>query len=122
MALDPFKMDKLTISLLSTAGGPLVLQWRGEVSSRDPGQVLTPYFSSLFGEKPDLTKVVFDFSGLDFMNSSILVPIVAFITEAGKRSVKVELRYNSEVSWQRVSQQCMNIMCKKLNHVEVTCK
>lgn len=114
-------MEKLTILQLVMPAKALVLQWRGEVTARDPGLLLTPFLDSIL-EGKDLTRVALDFSLMDFMNSSTLVPIVAFIKRASSRQVVVELRYNSEVSWQRVSHQCMTVMCKKVPHVEITYK
>ena len=116
---ETFTMEKLTIVLLAAPGAPVVLQWRGEVTARDPGALLSPYLDKILLRQAD-SKVVLDFSYMDFMNSSTLVPIVSFIKKASKQSLAVELRYNSTVSWQRVSHQCMTVMCSKLTNIEVT--
>lgn len=96
----------------------LILMWQGEMTLRDPGVQLTPFLDRCIAQS-ESRRIVMDFTRVTFMNSSSLVPILAFIKKLGAEGRALELRYNEAIGWQRVSYQSMTILCKKVPLVKI---
>jgi anti-anti-sigma regulatory factor len=112
-----FASDRLTIHSVST-DKRYTLNWSGECDFRNPSEALGP---TLRGVLPELRerRLVLDFRGLTFMNSSSVSPILMFIKAACSRGIWVHLVYNVNLSWQRTTASSMRALGHSLRQLTV---
>ena len=114
---DLFTGDRLTI--VRTVSKQLVsLLWKGECDFPSPAETLGPTLHGLISELRD-RKLVMDFSGLRFMNSSSVTPILGFVKAACSKGIPVHLIYSSRMSWQRTMASSMRALVHALKHLSV---
>ncbi len=93
-------MSKLTnVEVIETADVVCVM-WSGRVAERRPGVAFEPLFERLAGMQRDL---LFDLSGLEHISSTTLVVFMQFMKRVQALGLRVHLRYDEAVSWQRMS-------------------
>ena len=93
----------LTISRSDFDGG-VKLIFQGKSILRDPAELLQPVlFQMLEDGDRDGTRLVLDFRGLTYMNSSTFTPLVKVLEKARLGESKVTVLYDSEQKWQSVS-------------------
>lgn len=112
-----FKSDRLTISHASTHLR-YTLFWTGECDFRNPGETLGPTLRGVLPELRD-RRLVLDFRGLNFMNSSSVSPILMFVKAACSRGIPVHLVYNVNLSWQRTTASSMRALGQSLRQLTV---
>jgi hypothetical protein len=89
---------------LSEGPGELRLAWRGKSNDREPGQFLVPVLSDALEQaRAGKVTLVFDFSELDYMNSSTFTPIVKALDESRRLAVRMVLEYSLSRKWQALS-------------------
>src|SRR5689334_6159215 len=91
--------------------GPLTLElddadsvtvvWRGRSVARDPGEFVLPVLSRALemGEKLN-KRVVLDFRGLEYLNSSTLTPVIRVLEQAKRGRASMSVLYDSKLKWQ----------------------
>jgi hypothetical protein len=85
-------------------GDQVRVVWTGKSADREPGRFLVPVLSSLLGEaRAAGARLVLDFSGLDYMNSSTFTPVVKILDEARRGAVPITLEYDQAKKWQALS-------------------
>ncbi|HVR39118.1 MAG TPA: hypothetical protein VMU84_08475 [Thermoanaerobaculia bacterium] len=90
-------------------GNTLHVAISGAIEMRDPGQLLTPYWTSLdeYATHHSIHRVELDMRDLTFMNSSGILTLVRWITKAkthdAQSAYKLVLQYDRNVTWQRTS-------------------
>jgi hypothetical protein len=100
---DTFSDKTLTIQMMET-DDQVLLTWSGKSNDRDPSRFLNPILQqALERGKTGSKRIVFDFSGLEYMNSSTFSPLVRMLDEAGKGTYRVVLEYNQGRKWQSLS-------------------
>jgi hypothetical protein len=112
-----YNRDGLVLHTSESSSG-VTLIWSGLHDSRDPGLHLDPgleQFVSTFKSK----SLTIDFSGLEYMNSAAVSPIISFIRNLDAAQIPTSLVYNTSISWQRVTARCMRIIARTLNHIQV---
>jgi ABC-type transporter Mla MlaB component len=80
----------------------------GAVEMRDPGEVLTPYWTGIDDEarRRGLRRVELDVKDLSYMNSSGILTLVRWITRAKGHEAdayQLVVYYDGNVTWQRTS-------------------
>lgn len=106
--LTPFHAEGVHIEPES-GEGVLRLVMSGAVEMRDPGELLTPYWSGIDEEarRRAVRRVELDLRDLSFMNSSGILTLVRWITKAKTHapdsSYQLVLQYDRNVTWQRTS-------------------
>lgn len=81
----------------------------GAVEMRDPGEVLTPYWTGLDEEarRRGIRRVELDVKDLNYMNSSGILTLVRWITRAKAHEAadayQLIVIYDGNVTWQRTS-------------------
>ena len=110
--------DKLTIAL-EPQGDEIRVCWRGVSDSRQPARVLEPYLVNLMHELGKYHKCVFDFTELEFMNSSTVGPLLHFINRVKGTSVNLVLCYSEQKEWQDVSFRAMRVLTNRMGNVSV---
>lgn len=85
--------------------GVLRIKMSGAVEMRDPGELLTPYWSSIDEQARarSLQRIEVDLRDLNFMNSSGILTLVRWITKAKNKAYQLVLQYDRNVTWQRSS-------------------
>jgi hypothetical protein len=109
--------DRLTLYLESTKPA-YTLYWEGECDFRNPLEVLTQPLNDLLPAVAD-RKLVLDFRGLTFMNSSSVTPLIAFIKTACSKGIPVHLIYEPRLSWQRITASSMRALMPLFTHLTV---
>ncbi len=112
-----YNRDRLIISHATTQLR-YTLFWRGECDFRDPTEALGPTLRGVLPELRD-RRLVLDFRGLNFMNSSSVSPILMFIKAACSRGIPVHLIYNVNLSWQRTTASSMRALSRSLRNLSV---
>lgn len=90
----------------------------GESDFRNPIEILGPALNGLIPELQD-RKLVMDFRGLTFMNSSSVTPILMFVKAVCMQGIPVHLIYNSKLSWQRTTASSMRVFVHALKLLTV---
>lgn len=102
--IDCFDNDKGAFKSLEIEKEKLVrLVWSGKSMSKEPSEYLTPFFDDLLAaiQKSNLN-LEFDFSHLDFINSSTIQPFINFLDKAQKNGIVLKIIYSIEKDWQEL--------------------
>ncbi len=114
-----FEQGGLVISL-SRNGNLGRMAWLGTSDSRDPSEFLEPVFRRAL-EKLQDCQLVIDFSGLEFMNSSTVSPIIALLKNIDAKGISCSVQF-SDVDWQRTHMRCLRTISRALPHITVDTK
>lgn len=88
------------LSLVTDAGDDEVcVRWLGRSVARDADVVLARHLDEIVGAAAG-RPVVFDFTSLEYMNSSTLVPIAKHVRRAHTEERALIVRFRADVSWQ----------------------
>lgn len=80
------------------------LEWRGKSNDREPGRFLVPILGrALERSEGGKRRVVLDFTGLEYMNSSTFTPLVKLLDQAVKGPFHVAFEYSKDRKWQSLS-------------------
>jgi hypothetical protein len=101
-------METLTAEDLTlrteTSVGKIRVTWAGKSNSRDPGKVLTPFFTKLLQTATQRkSKIEMHFEELEHFNSSTIAAVIRFINAAQEQHVEVALHYDAALKWQALS-------------------
>ena len=113
-----FSDGDLSIQVNSTPY-KLKLVWTGRSVARDPGVMLAPFFNDLEELLGSDCDVEIDFRRFEYMNSSTLKPIIRFVQFASERSRTVQVVYDAQKSWQRLSFKLLSAVAGSLDNVRV---
>jgi hypothetical protein len=83
-------------------GSKVLVAWQGESDSASPREFIDSIMARVYRKEPFLP-LEFDFTKLNYMNSSTIPPIVKQIEKARKSGRKLVLRYDKELKWQELS-------------------
>jgi|GEM_PF-801232 len=114
-----FEQGGLVIAL-SRNGNVGTMAWLGISDSREPSDFLEPVFRRALEKLRDC-RLVIDFSGLEFMNSSTVSPIIALLKSIDSRGITCNVQF-SDVDWQRTHMRCLRTIARALPHVTVDTK
>jgi hypothetical protein len=114
-----FERGGLVIAL-SRIGNIGTMAWLGTSDSRDPSEFLEPVFRRAL-EKLQDCQLIIDFSGLEFMNSSTVSPIIALLKNIDSKGITCSVQF-SDVDWQRTHMRCLRTISRALPHVSVDTK
>jgi hypothetical protein len=103
MPVETFVDKSLTLGVENAAGVVRVV-WSGKSNSREPERFLAPILQGALqmagaGER----KVVLDFTGLEYMNSSTFSPLVKMLGDAATGGHRVEVEFSQARKWQALS-------------------
>lgn len=111
-----FESGALVITVTRTATAT-TMAWTGESDSRNPGEFLNPLVTKL---AKDLSgqNVVIDFSGLTYMNSATVAPLIMCIKSLDATATSVLVVF-SDMDWQRTHVQCVRTISRQLKKVRI---
>lgn len=103
--MDLMEKDKLTIKVdEDLVMNRFILHWQGESNEKNPGVFLYPYFEKLIGEALERHfSIEMDISGMLYMNSSTISPIIRLVKEAKNKNIKLVIFYDGSLKWQDLS-------------------
>ncbi|HKO56279.1 MAG TPA: hypothetical protein VJ276_10405 [Thermoanaerobaculia bacterium] len=107
-SLAPLHADGLTVTP-RLGDNTLRVTVIGTVEMRDPGDVLTPYWTGIDDEarRRGIRRVELDVKDLNYMNSSGILTLVRWITRAkgheASDAYQLVVYYDGNVTWQRTS-------------------
>ena len=94
-------LGDLSIDVEEPTADKIVLRWKGASNTRDPGSSLKTFFDIVFAEAASRKAVVEQhFENLTFFNSSTVSALLRIVTEAGRLSLPMVLRYDGTLRWQ----------------------
>lgn len=116
VASTKYEHEGLTV-VVTRHGQEASVAWVGESDGRSPGDFLNPLTTRLVQEFSGLN-VTIDFSGLTYMNSATVAPLIVCIKsfDAGAESVLVMF---SDMDWQRTHVQCVRTISRTLKKVRI---
>jgi hypothetical protein len=113
------KFGNLRIEVRDVPEGQTVIEWSGESDAIDPAAILSPYLRelavSLKGKSVRLR-----FGSLEYMNSSTVTPLMAFIRDLSGTAASVVVLYRADLQWQATSFRAMRVVARKWPNVQVT--
>lgn len=110
------EQDGLTIVVTMT-GSTARVAWKGVSDARNPGAFLNPLLQD-WTEKLKHAAVTVDLTGLDYMNSATVMPLISFIKQLDANGKPISLVFG-EVDWQRTHRNCMAALARTLSNVQV---
>ena len=94
--------------------------WEGKSIEREPGKFITPILLQLIRRCSENEKrLILDFRGIAFMNSSTITPIIKILERAKRGSSRVRVIYDSTSKWQELIFSALTIFSTKDNRVEL---
>jgi hypothetical protein len=89
------------------------LRWRGKSNSRNPNEVLAPYFREMLA-MANARKVPIElhFENIEHINSSTITSIIQLIQDSRARSIKLILVYDQTLRWQKLSFDALRVFAK----------
>lgn len=108
--------DGLTIAV-SVKGTKAKVEWRGISDARSPAVFLNPLLQDL-STKLKSCDVTVDFTGLEYMNSATVMPLIGFIKRLDRNGQPIVVMFR-DVDWQRTQRNCMSALSCTLTNVRV---
>jgi hypothetical protein len=96
------------------------IAWTGESDARSPGDFLNPLMTRLVKEFSGLN-ITIDFSGLTYMNSATVAPLIVCIKSFDGAAESVLVVF-SDMDWQRTHVQCVRTISRTLKKVKIEVK
>lgn len=96
--MESFEKEGLRIFVESNGAGTRV-RWVGKSAARQPGTFLNPYMDRIIATAEQ--EVEIDFTGLRFMNSPTVMPILVLLNGLTAKNLSVRVVYDSNSPWQR---------------------
>ncbi|GBF37027.1 hypothetical protein [Leptospira johnsonii] len=113
-----FSEDQLQLEIIN--GDPIEVRWLGKSVQRNPSQFIIPTLSDVMKRGSNENKmVVWDFTHLDYMNSSTITPVIKILETVKKGSGKIRLIYNKDKKWQDLSFSALRIFETKDGRIQV---
>jgi hypothetical protein len=111
-----FEHDGLTVRISKDAGCSRI-EWSGISDLRSPASFLGPLLEDWSTKLKD-TDVTIDLTGLEYMNSATVKPLIDLIRllDHTSRAVSVVFRDND---WQRVHRNCMAALARTMKRTKV---
>ena len=91
----------------------LQLVWKGKSNSRQPSEMLGPYFRDVLAAASSRgVPLVLHFEKLEHFNSSTITSVIKLIQDARSRAVKLVLVYDPALKWQKLSFDALRVFVK----------
>ncbi|WP_437535205.1 hypothetical protein WME79_13255 [Sorangium sp. So ce726] len=116
MAEWTFEQDGLTVRITRDADRSRIA-WSGVSDMRSPASFLNPFLDDWSAKLKD-TDVTVDLTGLEYMNSATVKPLLDLVKllDQTSRFVLVVFREND---WQRTHRNCMAVLSRTLKKTKV---
>ena len=96
------------------------IKWLGKSTNRSPSKFITPILVNVLKVSSENDKrIVLDFRGLDYMNSSTITPIIKVLERAKKGKNLVSVIYSKSLKWQDLNFSALKLFETKDKRVEI---
>lgn len=96
----------------------VTVAWQGVSDARDVTGFLVPIMSEVMGQARGKA-LLLDFTGLKYMNSASVAPILGAIKTFDAERIQTTALYDTRIEWQRINFQCMKAIARTLSHFQV---
>lgn len=94
--------------------------WTGKSIDRKPSVFITPILISVLKRSIDHDKrMILDFCGIEYMNSSTITPIIKILERAKRSKVAVTVKYLGDLKWQNLIFSALEIFQTKDKRIEI---
>ena len=94
--------------------------WSGKSVDRKPSVFITPILISALKRSIDQDKrLILDFCGIEYMNSSTITPIIKILERAKRSKVAVTVKYLGDLRWQHLIFSALEIFQTKDKRIEI---
>ena len=112
--------DLTIVPRQASAGAALELVWSGKSNDRQPGKILSPYFTkALQHASAQSVPLELHFETLDYLNSSTITAIIQVIQDARARGVKLVIVFDPNRRWQKLSFDALRVFVRDDGLVEL---
>jgi anti-anti-sigma regulatory factor len=111
-----FERDGLSV-VIRPAGPGCVIRWTGSSDAKNPQEFIQPIVDYVV-EQMKHGSVTIDFTGLAFMNSSTVSPIIGMLKSLNANSIATRVEFSS-ADWQQTHMRCLKTISRVLEHVTV---
>ena len=115
--MDDLRLQDLEIRV-QRDGDRVTVSWHGISDGPNPGAELSPYLEGLVHASAG-AHVEIDFTGMDYMNSATIAPIIRFIRALNDVCSKVSVFYDETRNFQRTTFSAIKAMGIVLDKLEV---
>lgn len=113
-------LGELIIDVVEPRPDLIEVYWSGSSSSRDPANVLKPFFTLALAEATTRNaRLELHFEKLKYFNSSTVAALLRFVQDAAKQSVKLALYYDGSLRWQEHNFKTISLLHGPEHGVEV---
>lgn len=113
MDLKDLKADDLTIAV-ARENETLQLNFQGAVHSARPEEFLAPYFEkAVAAARTEGLALVCDFTGLEYMNSASIPPLIQLLRNLAEEEVSGEFVYDASRKVQTASFRALDVIARK---------
>lgn len=114
-----YKNDQLTLEL-TESDDMIQVVWKGRSIARDPGEFITPLLVRIVKLSSNQAKrIIFDFTEMEYMNSSTITPIVKILERARRGSTRISVVYDAKMKWQELIFDALKIFATKDKRVVI---
>lgn len=94
------------------------LRWKGISRHINPGSFLDPYLTKTLNNLKGKS-LVMDFTQLETMNSSTMLPIIKFFKKLEDNKIESQIKYNNQLNWQKSSFLTLKIVTSQYTYVKI---
>jgi len=102
--MDGLESNDLVIRVDRSAPTCLRLDWLGRSDSRNPVEIIGPFFEQVLAEATGLGRLIdIHFEALEYFNSSTIATVIHLINSARKAMVLMRIHYDAGLRWQALA-------------------
>lgn len=110
--MNDLKADALSIAVNKTPEA-IELTWTGKSIDRQPAKILDPFFKTALAEAETAAAAIeMRFERLEHFNSSTLAALIALVQQAHGKGIKLVIRFDRALKWQRLSFDALRVLAK----------
>ena len=119
MAVSNFKDDDFQIDV-KRSDARIELDWKGSLHSSHPEEILDPFFDSLLDDlKSSGASLQCDFTGLEYMNSASIPPLIQLLRRLAESEIHGEFVYDTTRKVQTASFRALDVIASKSEYTKV---
>lgn len=120
MAVANLQDDDFQIDVNRPAKGAIELAWRGSLHSSHPEEILDPFFDVLLDDlKSSASSLSCDFTGLEYMNSASIPPLIQLLRRLAENEIHGEFIYDTSRKVQTASFRALDVIASKSQYTRV---
>lgn len=120
MAVANLTDDDFQIEVERTGKDAVELAWKGSLHTSNPEEILEPFFDQLLEElKSSHASLKCDFTGLEYMNSASIPPLIQLLRRLAESEIHGEFVYDTSRKVQTASFRALDVIASKSEYTKV---